>query len=423
MINGQTDLASDYDRNLNGFVERGTIKPDQIKIVWKSDPLPNDPLVVRKDLDPALVAKVQQIVLEITDEQAKSLLPKNYTGWVKATHDNYKLIEDAGIIGRAAEAEDELAVHGTIGRQSGRRGRTERLRFGGLLIVGVAFYVACLRTAEVDFGKLWSGLPRLANWAARAWPPDLSEVGTLLVRAAETVAMGTVGTSFGAALAVPLCVLAARNLAPGWWAYAAARAALNALRGIDSFIFALIFVAAVGLGPFAGVLGLACHVAGSIAKLWSETLEAVEPGPIEAVTMSGASQLRIIRFARVARRAAGTGVDRTLHVGVQRACLDHPGRRRRRGNRPGAEEQRRPAAVRPRAHDSRHHPRDGHRHRYHQRLAPPPHLMTALLKPAASASATAIASPCATCRSRLPPASSSPCSGRAARARRRCCDA
>ena len=188
-------------------------------------------------------------------------------------------------------------MHGTIGRQSGRRGRAERLRFGGLLIVGVAFYVACLRTAEVDFGKLWSGLPRLANWAARAWPPDLSEVGTLLVRAAETVAMGTVGTSFGAALAVPLCVLAARNLAPGWWAYAAARAALNALRGIDSFIFALIFVAAVGLGPFAGVLGLACHVAGSIAKLWSETLEAVEPGPIEAVTMSGASQLRIIRFA------------------------------------------------------------------------------------------------------------------------------
>ena len=101
VINGQTDLASDYDRNLNGFVERGTIKPDQIKIVWKSDPLPNDPLVARKDLDPALVAKVQQIVLDITDEQAKSLLPKNYTGWVKATHDNYKLIEDAGIsVGR-----------------------------------------------------------------------------------------------------------------------------------------------------------------------------------------------------------------------------------------------------------------------------------------------------------------------------------
>jgi phosphonate transport system permease protein len=171
------------------------------------------------------------------------------------------------------------------------------VKFAALLTLGVVLYIVCLKTAQVDFGRLWAGLPRLANWAARSWPPDLSEVGTLLIRAAETVAMGTVGTSFGAMLAVPLCLLAARNLSPGWCAYSAARAILNTLRGIDSFIFALIFVAAVGLGPFAGVLGLAAHIAGSIAKLWSETLETVEAGPIEAVTMSGAGKLKIIRFA------------------------------------------------------------------------------------------------------------------------------
>jgi phosphonate transport system permease protein len=188
-------------------------------------------------------------------------------------------------------------VHGTITPARRRNNTGERLRFAGLLLVGVVFYAICLRTAQVDFGKLWAGLPRLANWAARAWPPDLSEVGTLLIRAAETVAMGTVGTSFGAFLALPLCLLAARNLAPGWWAYAAARALLNALRGIDSFIFALIFVAAVGLGPFAGVLGLALHTAGSIAKLWAEALENVAAGPVEAATMSGAGRLKIIRFA------------------------------------------------------------------------------------------------------------------------------
>jgi phosphonate transport system permease protein len=61
--------------------------------------------------------------------------------------------------------------------------------------------------------------------------------------------------------------------------------------------FALIFVAAVGLGPFAGVLGIAAHVAGSIAKLWSEAIEAVEPGPIEAATMSGAGPLKVIIHA------------------------------------------------------------------------------------------------------------------------------
>ena len=101
VINDQVDLASDYDRNLDGFIGRGTVKADQLKVVWKSDPLPNDPLVARDGLDPAIVAKVQEIVLGITVEQALTLMPRNYTGWVSATHQSYKLIEDAGIaVGR-----------------------------------------------------------------------------------------------------------------------------------------------------------------------------------------------------------------------------------------------------------------------------------------------------------------------------------
>lgn len=97
VIEGQTDLATDFDRNLNGFIERGTVRPDQVKIVWKSEPLPNDPLVVREGLDPAIIAKVQEVVLAISEDQAKTLLPKNYTGWVKADHSAYQLITDAGI--------------------------------------------------------------------------------------------------------------------------------------------------------------------------------------------------------------------------------------------------------------------------------------------------------------------------------------
>ena len=166
----------------------------------------------------------------------------------------------------------------------------------GLAVVA-AFYAVCLHVAEVNFAKLWAGLPRLANWAARAWPPDLSDLPTLAYRAAETVAMGTVGTTFGALIAVPICLLAARNITPSPWLNVPARGLLNVLRGIDSFVFALIFVAAVGLGPFAGVLGVALHAAGSIAKLWSEAIETAEPGPIEAVTMTGASKIKIVRYA------------------------------------------------------------------------------------------------------------------------------
>jgi phosphonate transport system substrate-binding protein len=101
VVNGQTDLATDYDRNLDGILARGMVKASDITIVWRSEPLPNDPIVVRDGLDPAITAKVRDAVLAIGEDEAKSLMPANYTGWVAATHADYKLIEDAGIaIGR-----------------------------------------------------------------------------------------------------------------------------------------------------------------------------------------------------------------------------------------------------------------------------------------------------------------------------------
>jgi phosphonate transport system substrate-binding protein len=97
VANGQVDLATDFDRNYNSMVDRGLIKPEQVKIVWTSDPLPNDPLVVRKGFDPALVKTIQDAVVAITEEQAKTIMPPRYTGWVAAGHGAYKMIEDAGV--------------------------------------------------------------------------------------------------------------------------------------------------------------------------------------------------------------------------------------------------------------------------------------------------------------------------------------
>jgi phosphonate transport system permease protein len=174
-----------------------------------------------------------------------------------------------------------------------------RTAFVPLLFLGVAFYALCLHVAEVNFARLLEGLPRLAGWIARSWPPDLNEINVLAQRGLETVAMATVGVSFGAIIAAPLCLLAARNIGVSPLLALPARWLLNALRGIDSFVFALIFVAAVGLGPFAGVLGVALHTAGSIAKLWAEAIEATEPGPVEAARMSGAGRLRVFLHAQL----------------------------------------------------------------------------------------------------------------------------
>ncbi len=163
-----------------------------------------------------------------------------------------------------------------------------RRAFG--LLALAALYAACIAVVQPDLPRLWAGLPRLAHWLAGAFPPDFSGLPDLLRRAAETVAIATLGTSLAALLALPLALMAARPVAPIPALYHPARALLDALRGIDGFVFALIFVAAVGLGPFAGMLGVALHSAGSIAKLWSEALETADPAPVEAALSAGGTR-------------------------------------------------------------------------------------------------------------------------------------
>jgi phosphonate transport system permease protein len=172
-----------------------------------------------------------------------------------------------------------------------------RWRFVLVVLLLAAFYSASWQLAHVDPPRLVAGLPKMAAWAAKAWPPATEDLWVLLQRTAETVAMAAIGTTAAALLALPLCVLAARNITPSLALYYPARWFLNALRGIDSFVFALLFVAAVGLGPFAGVLGIALHTWGSTAKLWAEAIENIPPGPLEAAGATGASRLKVVAFA------------------------------------------------------------------------------------------------------------------------------
>ena len=101
VANGQVDLATDFDRNFNGMADRGLVKRDEVRIVWTSEPLPNDPLVVRSGFDPAETARIQEIVAAITEDEARTIMPPRYTGWVSADHASYRPIEAVGIaVGR-----------------------------------------------------------------------------------------------------------------------------------------------------------------------------------------------------------------------------------------------------------------------------------------------------------------------------------
>jgi phosphonate transport system permease protein len=119
----------------------------------------------------------------------------------------------------------------------------------------------------------------------------------------ETVFLALMGTSFAIVLSIPLSFLAARNLMPrtflGNAVYFVTRTLLNVLRSIEVLILAIIFAATVGLGPFAGVLALTVHSIASLGKLYSEAIESIDPGPLEAITATGANRLQVIMYAVV----------------------------------------------------------------------------------------------------------------------------
>ena len=122
-----------------------------------------------------------------------------------------------------------------------------------------------------------------------------------LSRLVETIIMGMMATLFGIVLAIPISFLAARNIMSGSWVtttiYYLTRLVLNVIRSIEPLIWALIAVVWVGLGPFAGIVALTIHSIAALGKLYSEAIEGIDPGPIEAIQATGANRLQTIVFA------------------------------------------------------------------------------------------------------------------------------
>lgn len=97
VVSGQVDFATDFDRNRNSMISTGKIKETDTKVVWTSDPLPNDAIGLRKGFDPGLAQDIGSRLVSLTPEQAKGILPDRYTGFVAATNDSYKSIRDAAL--------------------------------------------------------------------------------------------------------------------------------------------------------------------------------------------------------------------------------------------------------------------------------------------------------------------------------------
>jgi phosphonate transport system permease protein len=186
----------------------------------------------------------------------------------------------------------------------------------GELLEGIPQILATLgRMLPPDFTKLTDParyyLPEELTWMELVWPPPLGASAsrarerwwnntfpqTVVGATLETVQMALAGTFLALVVAFPLGFLAARNTTPHRFVYFGVRAVLNLVRTVPDLALGLLFVAAVGLGAFAGTLALAMHTATVLGKLLSESVENIDEGVVEAIRATGAGYPQVLSFA------------------------------------------------------------------------------------------------------------------------------
>lgn len=199
----------------------------------------------------------------------------------------------------------------TPGQSNPKRDRVMRFVFSGLLIVTTIASLFVLKINPIDLFT-WVG-PSLEVFT-RMIPPDFGALGADLWSAAlQTVAIGVVSTAIGVVLSIPVGILAARNVSPNATVYWLARGWILAVRAVPELILAVVFVAALGLGPIAGTCALAVASIGFLAKLVADSVEEIDPGPMEAVRSVGGGWWKVL-FSAVIPQALPAMVGSSLYM-------------------------------------------------------------------------------------------------------------
>ena len=149
--------------------------------------------------------------------------------------------------------------------------------------------------SEFDLRVLVRSGPRFAEFFGRLVPPDWSVTGLVVRSAIETIMIAFAGTAIAVVVALPLGFLAASNVSPPWITHPV-KWLLSFIRSIPLIVVAMLCVAAVGLGPFPGVLAIAFHSIGMLGKFYAEEFETAERGIVSAVRGTGATWGQTLRF-------------------------------------------------------------------------------------------------------------------------------
>ena len=183
-----------------------------------------------------------------------------------------------------------------------------------MLGVGAAVYLAlALGTTEVNWTRVWDGLPRGVQFFAAFFPPDFkTRWGEILEGISESLWMTVVSTAVGIAISIPVGIGAAKNMVPAP-VYYFCRAILAVSRSFQEVILAIFFVKLFGFGPFAGCVTLVVATVGFYGKLLAEDIEDTAPAQAEAIRATGASWLQWINYGiqpQVMPRIIGLGLYR-----------------------------------------------------------------------------------------------------------------
>ena len=161
------------------------------------------------------------------------------------------------------------------------------------VLLAIAVAIQAFIVVEARPQDLITGVHGMADLIRRAMPPDFSKLSSAVWPTLQTVDIALFGTFVGIILAVPLALLAASNVTPSRFAYYAARAVIALTRAVPDLVWALLFVTAVGLGPFPGGLALGVHSVGMLGRLFAETIEQMDMAPIHALQLTGARRIQV----------------------------------------------------------------------------------------------------------------------------------
>ena len=164
------------------------------------------------------------------------------------------------------------------------------------LLILLALVLIVVQSAIVVQARpqdLITGVFGMVDIIRRATPPDFANINLVWWPTLETIDIAIFGTLGGVVLALPLAILAAVNVTPSRYLYYFARGVIGFARAVPDLVWALLFVTAVGLGPFPGALALSVHSIGMLGRLFAETIEHMDMAPIDALALTGARRMQI----------------------------------------------------------------------------------------------------------------------------------